>query len=252
MKIWDEYLTERDRQVFAASGYGTYLGMGERPAVLVVDVNYAFVGHEPQPILESIKNWHNSCGEEGWQGVAAIAELLAGAREKNVPIFYSTGVDRRPDGFGRGLWRNSRNSEDSHVPDVDGNTIVAEIAPQPQDVLIAKTKPSAFFGTALMSYLTELAVDSLLVVGTTTSGCVRASVIDAFSNNLRVSIVEEGTFDRGEASHAINLFDMNAKYADVINLETGLAYLAGLPSDLFAGRIAPATPAKDAELVAAP
>lgn len=238
--IWESFLTDRDRLVFDAAGYGTFLGLGERPAVLVVDVNYAFVGHERQPILESIKRWHNSCGEAGWDALGPIADLLAGARAKNLPIFYTTGTDLRPDGFGRGLWRSSRTREGSSVPDVNGNEIVAEIAPQERDVVIRKTKPSAFFGTPLMSYLTELGVDSLVVVGTTTSGCVRASVIDAFSHNLRVTIVEEGTFDRGEASHAINLFDMNAKYADVTSLADTLAYLEKLPDDLFAGRIAPA------------
>lgn len=240
MPVWDPYLTERDRAVFAAAGYGTFLGLGDRPAVLVIDVNYAFVGHERQPILESISNWRNSCGEEGWDGVAAIAELLAGARAKNLPVFYTTGTDARPDGLGRGLWRNSRSLERSKLPDVAGNDIPDEIVPQERDVLIRKTKPSAFFGTPLMSYLTELGVDSLIVVGTTTGGCVRASVIDAFSHNLRVAIVEEGTFDRGQASHAINLFDMNAKYADVMTLQDTLAYIAKLDADLYAGQIAPA------------
>ncbi|GAB2964983.1 isochorismatase family protein [Amycolatopsis acidiphila] len=240
MRVWERFLTDRDRAVFSASGYGTFLGLGERPAVLVIDVNYAFVGHERQPILESIKHWHTSCGEEGWDALGPIAELLAGARARNLPVFYTTGSDPRPDGLGRGLWRNSRGRERSSVPDVAGNDIVAQIAPQERDVLIRKTKPSAFFGTPLMSYLTELGVDSLIVVGTTTSGCVRASVIDAFSHNLRVAIVEEGTFDRGEASHAINLFDMNAKYADVTTLADTLAYLEKLPDDLFAGKIAPA------------
>jgi nicotinamidase-related amidase len=240
MPVWDRYLTERDRALFAAAGYGTFLGLGDRPAVLVIDVNYAFVGHERQPILESIANWRNSCGEEGWDGVAAIAELLAGARAKNLPVFYTVGTDVRPDGFGRGLWRNSRSREKAKLPDVAGNDIPDEIAPQERDVILRKTKPSAFFGTPLMSYLTELGVDSLIVVGTTTGGCVRASVIDAYSNNLRVGLVEEGTFDRGQASHAINLFDMNAKYADVMTLQDTLAYIAKLEADLYEGQIAPA------------
>jgi nicotinamidase-related amidase len=169
MRVWERFLTDRDRAVFSGAGYGTFLGLGERPAVLVIDVNYAFVGHEREPILESIKRWHNSCGEEGWDALGPISELLAGARAKNLPIFYTTGIDARPDGFGHGLWRNSRNREKSSVQDVSGNDIVAEIAPQERDILIRKTKPSAFFGTPLMSYLTELGADSLIVVGTTTA-----------------------------------------------------------------------------------
>lgn len=240
MAIWDKYLTERDRAVYATAGYGSTLGFGARPAVVVIDVNYDFVGHEPAPILESAKTWRNSCGEEGWAAVAATVELLAAARGRNLPIFYSTSMRQRPDRLGQGLWRSSRNGEDAGVPGFTGSDIVAEIAPQERDVVLRKSKPSAFFGTGLLHYLLELKVDTLLVTGTTTSGCVRATVIDAFSHNFNVAVVEECTFDRGEASHAINLFDMNAKYADVVTLAETTAYLDKLPDDLYAGILAPA------------
>ncbi len=83
------------------------------------------------------------------------------------------------------------------------------------------------------SFLTLLAADSVVIVGTTTSGCVRATAIDAFSNNYRVAIVEDACFDRSQASHAINLCDLNAKYADVISSEDVVQYFEGLPEDLF-------------------
>jgi nicotinamidase-related amidase len=155
---------------------------------VVIDVNYDFVGHEPAPILESAAIWRNSCGEEGWAGVEAIATLLAAAREKSLPIFYSTSMEERPDALGRGLWRSSRNGEEAGVPGFVGSDIVAEIAPQERDVVLRKSKPSAFFGTGLISYLTELGVDTLLVTGTTTSGCVRATVVDAFSYNVNCKV----------------------------------------------------------------
>jgi nicotinamidase-related amidase len=110
---------------------------------------------------------------------------------------------------------------------------VAEIAPQPRDIVICKQKPSVFFGTPLASFLTLLGADSLIVTGTTTSGCVRATVIDAFSHNYRVSVVEEGCFDRSQASHAINLCDMHAKYADIVKLDEALAFIESLPRGLF-------------------
>jgi nicotinamidase-related amidase len=238
--IWDQFLTERDRAVYRTAGYGSSRPFGSRPAVVVVDVNYDFVGHEPAPILESAAIWRNSCGEEGWTGVEAIATLLAAAREKSLPIFYSTSMEKRPDALGRGLWRSSRNGEQGGVPGVVGSDIVAEIAPQERDVVLRKSKPSAFFGTGLISYLTELGVDTLFVTGTTTSGCVRATVIDAFSYNINCKIVEEGTFDRGQASHAINLFDMNAKYADVVSLASTLEHIMALPDGIYSGMIAPA------------
>lgn len=244
MSIWDAYITDRDRAVYATSGYGATLGFGSRPAVLVIDVNYDFVGHEPAPILESAAQWHNSCGEEGWEGVAAIATLLEAAREHSLPIFYSTSEEPRADRLGRGLWRTSRGAEKTEVPGFVGSDIVREIGPEPRDVVLRKSKPSAFFGTGLLSLLLELEVDTLLVTGTTTSGCVRASVLDAFNHNINVAVVEEGCFDRGQASHAINLFDMNAKYADVVSLDTTLEYLKTLPEEVFAGLIAPATRAR--------
>jgi nicotinamidase-related amidase len=240
MAVWDNHLTERDRAVYATAGYGATMGFGARPAVVVVDVNYDFVGHEPAPILESAKIWRNSCGEEGWAGVEATVTLLATARSRSLPIFYSTSMQERGDSLGRGLWRSSRNAERGGVAGFVGSDIVKEIAPEPRDVLLRKSKPSAFFGTGLLHYLLELKVDTLLVTGTTTSGCVRATVIDAFSHNFNVAVVEECTFDRGEASHAINLFDMNAKYADVRSLQETLDYILELPGDLYAGLLAPA------------
>jgi maleamate amidohydrolase len=116
---------------------------------------------------------------------------------------------------------------------VDGNQIVDEIAPGPQDIVILKQKPSGFFGTNMASYLTLLGCDSVIVTGTTTSGCVRATVLDAFSNNYRVALAEEGCFDRSQASHAINLCDMNAKYADVVKCAEVLAFFDTLQSGMY-------------------
>ena len=110
---------------------------------------------------------------------------------------------------------------------------MAEIAPQPQDLLCLKQKPSGFFGTNLAAYLQLLGADSVIVTGTTTSGCVRATVLDAFSLNFRVAVAEEGCFDRSQASHAINLCDMHAKYADVVPTAEVIAYVQTLGYDLF-------------------
>ena len=103
----------------------------------------------------------------------------------------------------------------------------------PRDILVLKQMPSAFHGTRLQSYLTFLRCDSVIVTGTTTSGCVRASVIDAFSRNFSVIVAEECCFDRSQASHAINLCDMNAKYADVISTAEVIKYIDALPTGLF-------------------
>jgi nicotinamidase-related amidase len=245
-RIWDSFLTERDKQVFAEGGFGAKAGGGKRPALLVIDVNYAFCGERPEPILESIRKWRTSCGEEAWAALPAIRTLIDKCHEKRIPVIYTTGTIRS-DGWDKGswAWKSSRSDEDVSTAapperdsNRDGNDIMDEIAPQPQDIVIRKLKPSAFFGTPLMAFLNDLGADSLVVAGTTTSGCVRASVLDAFSSNLRCLIVEEACFDRSQASHAINLCDMHAKYGDVVPLNEASAYLESVEAEynLPAGR----------------
>jgi nicotinamidase-related amidase len=239
--IWDPYLTQRDKAVFAAGGFGATGGFGKRPAFLIIDVSYAFCGETSEPILESIKKWPNSCGEDAWAAIPVIAGFADACRAKGIPLIYTTGVVREDKwDIGSWAWKNGRTGEDAtsasaaaraNLP--DGNRIVDEIAPQPQDIVVLKQKPSGFFGTNLHSYLQLLGCDSVFVVGTTTSGCVRATVIDAFSNNIRVAVIAEGCFDRVQANHAINLADMHAKYADVVTAETALAYVATLDAGQF-------------------
>jgi maleamate amidohydrolase len=235
--IWNKFLTERDKAVFKSSGYGARGGFGKRPALLIIDVNYAFCDERPMPILESIKRWRNSCGEDAWVAMPYLKALIYKARAKGIPVIYTTGV-RREDNWDSGswTWKNGRSDEDmtsKPSTNVDGNDIVAEIAPAPQDIVVLKQKPSGFFGTNMASYLTLLGCDSVIVTGTTTSGCVRATVLDAFSLNYRIALAEEGCFDRSQASHAINLCDMNAKYADVVKTSEVLAYFDSLPSGMF-------------------
>ena len=158
-RIWDKFLTERDKTVFAAGGFGARAGFGKRPALLVIDVNWAFCGECPEPILESIKRWRTSCGDESWVALEYIRSLIEAARAKGLPVIYTTG-ERRPDNWDAGSWRwkSMRGDEASgSVHDgIDGNEIVAMIAPGPKDIVIKKQKPSGFFGTNLSPYLTLL------------------------------------------------------------------------------------------------
>jgi len=240
--LWDPFLTERDQQVFSASGFGAMAGFGKRPAFLVIDVSYGFCGQKPEPILESIKTWPNSCGEDAWVAIPIIDKVAKACRAKGVPVIYTTGVVRSDKwDIGSWAWKNSRTDEANKsqaelrradLP--DGNEIVGAIAPHPQDIVVYKQKPSGFFGTNLHSYLQLLGCDCVYVVGTTTSGCVRATVIDAFSNNFRVAVVADGCFDRVQANHAVNLADMHAKYADVVGHEAVLAHIGTLAANQFA------------------
>ncbi len=235
-RIWDKFLTDRDKAVIEAAGFGARAGYGARPALIIVDVTYGFTGDRPEPILNSIKRWSSSSGAESWDAIAVIKGVADAFRARRLPVIYSRG-DVRSDNWDNGSWswKNKRSAEAAARPEplLGFNEIVADIAPRPQDIVIPKQKPSAFFGTNLASYLVLLGCDSIVVAGTTTSGCVRATVIDAFSSNFRSTVIEDACFDRAQASHAISLFDMNAKYADVVPSSDVLKYVDSLTDNLF-------------------
>jgi nicotinamidase-related amidase len=234
--IWTKFLTERDKEFFAQKGFGAKAGFGKRPALLIIDVNYAFCGDKREPIMESVKRWPTSCGEEAWDTLPVLARVIDVARGQGVPVIYTTGISR-DDKWDMGSWRwkNGRTGETppARHSNHDGNEIMPQIAPGPHDIVVPKQKPSGFHGTNLLSYLTMLGCDSVIVSGTTTSGCVRATVIDGFSYNFRAAVIEDGCFDRSQASHAINLFDMHAKYADVVGSTEVIAYLKSLPPNQY-------------------
>lgn len=225
---WPERLSAEERSIIEAAGWGRRQGFGRSPAVLVVDVTYGFTGDAPEPIMQGIERYPTHCGEQAWPAMEAMNLLLDEARRGKVPVFYSR-PEYLPDGSDLGSW-SWKLADVSSAMAVDrrANEITALVAPQAGDVVIAKKKPSAFFGTPLVSLLLDRGVDQLLVVGCVTSGCVRATVLDAFSYNLRVAVVQEGTFDRVALSHEMALFEMDAKYADVVPLQPTLAYLRGL------------------------
>jgi maleamate amidohydrolase len=224
---WDGLLTPDEQQVFEAFTWNKPLG--QRPALLIIDVNYAFVGLKPQNIVESIADYRTSCGERGWAGVANIQVLLADARATGIPVIYTTIVNNGRRGARWAARARDQASRQVLTPDElehqrIGNTIVAEIAPRPGEIVIEKRGASGFLGTPLMSYLNELDIDTLIITGTTTSGCVRATAVDAACENFYVGVVEECCFDRFDISHRVSLMDMHAKYGQVMTLRAALEY----------------------------
>jgi maleamate amidohydrolase len=228
---WEQFLTEEDIRVYRKTGYGKQHKIGDNPALLVIDVTYEFVGFEPKPILESIETFTTSCGEKGWKSVGVIKELLHLARSRSIPVIY-TNVDRTVKSDVSDPWSDKKSGNKWHELDEQtkqkGMRFVKEIEPMPNELVITKHAPSAFCGTPLIYFLKKLNVDSLIITGGTTSGCIRASVVDAFSYGFKVTVVEEAVFDRFEASHWINLFDMHAKFANVVKVHEIKEYLRRL------------------------
>lgn len=193
-------------------------GLGERPAVLVVDMTEAFVRDR----------WPTGWGATGEPCAAAVARLLEAARPRGWPVVYTTPA-RGISGPEVGGWLRGRPGPSMFPFDgpPEAGEIVAELRPEPGDVVIAKPKPSGFFATQLTGVLTALRVDTVVVTGMTTSGCIRATVNDAFAHNYRVVVPVECVADRSQLSHRVELFDMAVKYADVVALEELLTHLAG-------------------------
>lgn len=227
MAIWDDVIPASDLAVYQAAGYGREGGLGQSPALIVIDMTYAFVGDRSEPVLDSARRWPHSCGEAGWRAVPYVGGVIAAARAAHIPIAYTRGIFKS-DASDAGTWQGKlrRGFEQPADRTVDGDDFVRELAPQSGDIVVHKDKPSAFFGTPLLSKLIERRVDTVLVTGCTTSGCVRATACEAFSNNYKVAVVEEAVFDRAVVPHKVSLFDLQQKYADVISAEAACAYLA--------------------------
>ena len=218
MAIWDDIIPPEDLKMFSKAKMGGKSSYGKKPAIIVVDMTYGFVDDA----------FPKGNSEMGWPAVHAVAKLLEAGRNIGIPIFYSKGA-HAPTATERGRWKSEK-TIDIGSYDPREYEIVPEIAPQENDVVVTKTFPSAFFGTKLASMLVFHNVDTVIVTGLVTSGCVRATVVDAFSYNFIVVVPEECVGDRGVVSHKVSLFDMHMKYADVVPLTEVLDYLNAVSS----------------------
>ena len=222
MRPWNSVITDEEERRYQAAGFGRPGSVGRRPALLIIDVQYRTVGTVRKPYWEAIKEYPTACGDNGWRAVDHIQPLLAEFRKRGLPVLFPHVAPKNADTDAGRLAEK--------VPaimgiDAEGYRFVSEVAPVKGDVLLPKKHPSAFFGTPLVSHLIDLGVDTLFVTGCTTSGCVRSSVTDAFAYNFKVVVPEECVYDRSPTSHAVNLWDMNAKYADVMPVAQAIALL---------------------------
>lgn len=225
MHAWEEILTPTDREVIRLGGYGKPRGLGKRPALLIIDPQYNYAGGD-KPILEQIQEWPSGVGESAWRAIERLEPLIHAFREKKRPIVYTRQVQKSIafDGFAAKADR----SPSQYLEGSKGTSIVEAIAPQEGDFVIDKSYASAFYGTPLLSVLIKLKVDTLIVAGGTTGGCVRATCVDAISRNFDVAVVEDCVYDRISVSHKVALLDLWMKYCDVISCQEAIGYVQAL------------------------
>jgi maleamate amidohydrolase len=219
-KPWIDLISGDDLGSFqrGADAAARPMSAGTRPAIVVVDMTLAFVD-------SAYPTGHS---ETGWPAVAAVRRLLDVGRDLGIPIYFTkANVDphhvNRPQEAGR--WKvQAAAAQPAGLP--PGDVIVDDLTPRENEIVIHKGQmPSGFFGTPLASYLLRDGVDTVIVTGMTTSGCVRATAVDAFQYNLNVVLPHECSADRSQISHRVNLFDLHMKYADVVSLDETIEYL---------------------------
>jgi maleamate amidohydrolase len=212
-ELWEDLLSEQDKAVIRAAGYDKRgatafesRGTGENPALLVIDMQRFIVG-DNVPILDAIKNEPIAMGEIAWQAMETIVPFVESCREAGLSIIYTRIIP------------HNRTSGDKSLDVVD------QLAPLDSDIVIDKSFPSPFYGTDLKAHLLEKQIDTLILVGNSTSGCVRASAVDGRQLGFKIIVPYECVFDRIEASHKIGLLDMWMKYATVLPTADVLQYV---------------------------
>lgn len=210
---WPEAMSASDREAYRRAGFGSSVGFGTRPAILVIDVQHRTVGPR-KPVLEAIEDsYPTACGEHAWTAIDRIALLLAAGRARDIPILFPCVAPKTSANLGAFGRINPL------VGGVDqrGYDFVEEVAPADHELVVPKHAASSFHGTPLAAYLVDRSVDTLVVTGCTTSGCVRATAVDAFSLNFRTIVAMDAVYDRAVLSHQVSLFELGAKYADVMS-----------------------------------
>lgn len=222
---WDGIISEEEQRAYNAAGFGRPTGIGKRPALLIIDVQYRTAGSKPMPFWDAIKEYPTSCGDVAWAAIHNIRAILDVFREREWPVLYPYVAPKLAFDAGR---LSDKVPAIMNIAD-KGYEFVSQIAPTDKDILLPKKHPSAFFGTPLASYLINVGADSLIVTGCSTSGCVRGSVVDGFAYNFRALVPHDAVYDRSATSHAVNLFDIASKYADVMSTTDTIGALRKIP-----------------------
>ena len=212
---WADVISADDEERYERAGFGRPSGWGDRPALLIIDMQYRTIGNSPKPFYERSRTTRRRVvrwGGPRWSRSCACSRRSA----PRADVLYPHVAPKLAEDRGGTLGQKVPGIMD--VPD-RGYEFPEQIAPRSGDLLLPKKHPSAFFGTPLASYLIGLGVDTLVVTGCTTSGCVRGTVVDAFSYNFKCVIPADAVYDRAATVHQVNLFDLAQKYADVLTTD---------------------------------
>jgi maleamate amidohydrolase len=227
---WDALLTPQDRAVIERGRWAQRAGFGERPALLLVDCQYYMTGIRGVP--DNATNYPLACGEAAFAATDEMARLLKASRQAGIPIFFTRYVvDPINDDvgmFNRKIGAGIGRGENLYFAGTHGAEIINELKPLPTEIVVDKKKYSPFFGTPLLSLLIDRHVDTCIIVGGSTSNCIRAAAVDSTQYNFFTIVPEEAVYDRLPLAHTLNLFDINRSYGDVLPVEEVLTYLAGI------------------------
>ena len=207
---------EEAREVYAKARLGESVTLGSRPAVLVVDFSCGFT--DPESAL----------GSDLTTEVEATKRLLDAARARGLPVIFTT-IGYEPSLKDGGLWLQKAPALADLQVGGRWVEIDPRLEPREGETIVLKKGASAFFGTNLAAILVSQAIDSIVLCGATTSGCIRATAIDLLQYGFPTLVPRECVGDRAQAPHEANLFDIQAKYADVVSLEEALAYVESVP-----------------------
>jgi maleamate amidohydrolase len=205
--------SKEDEEFFRQRGFGIKIGFGERPALIIIDMLKGFTD-ATMPLGANLDTQ-----------IEAQKPLLKVAHERDIPVIFSTVMYEEAEAKDAGLWGIKMKGSLTLTAGSEAVKVDPRLGMQPKDILLVKKYASCFFGTDLVPRLNSRRVDTLIITGCTTSGCVRATAVDAVQNGFRPVVVREAVGDRSAAAHEQSLFDLNAKYADVVSLDETLQYL---------------------------
>lgn len=237
-EAWETLLTDEDREVLERGKYLRQAGVGSRPALILVDCQYYMSGIRGRE--DNAEKYPLACVDTAFPAIDQMKRLLDSARRNGVFVIYTRFIaNPKVDDVGmfhRKIGAGLTKGDTLYFEGTHGAEITDELAPLETEMVLDKKKKSAFFGTPLLSLLIDRRIDTCVIVGGSTSNCVRCTVVDSEQHNFFTVIPEGAVFDRLPIAHAVSLFDMNRNYGDVMPVEDVLAYFDRIGSGATAGK----------------